>query len=164
MGAWLLSSFALAVNATSNAWIPGLISALWRVQAACALYRLIGALYRFLKHLKVSCVDDKLAPFHNGNLLCGSLHPFGSADTFAQLVPILLASLFNSAIKGYTFVMTHETIGSDDIGSDSDNESDSENYIDNDVLTLSEHVQPWTPHCSQRPAYKRKQFVCDILT
>ena len=94
MGAWLLSSFALAVNATSNAWIPGLISALWRVQAACALYRLIGALYRFLKHLKVSCVDDKLAPFHNGNLLCGSLHPFGSADTFAQLVPMLLASLF----------------------------------------------------------------------
>ena len=77
---------------------------------------------------------------------------------------MFLAYFFNSATDAYAAVMTHKTIGSDDIGSDSDNESDSENYIDNDVLTLSEHVQPWTPHCSQRPAYKRKQFVSDIMT
>ena len=90
MGAWLLRSFALVVDA----WVPGLIGALWCMQAACTLYRPIGALDRFLKPLEVSRADDKLALFHNSDLLCGSSDPLGSADTFEQLVPMLLALFF----------------------------------------------------------------------
>ena len=64
-----------------------------------------------------------------------------------QSVPVLLASLFNSAIYGYAAVMTHETVGSHDIVSDSEIESDNDSDIDNDDMTLSEHVEPGTPHC-----------------
>ena len=93
MGARLLSFFALAVAVIADAWVPVLLGSLWCVHAACALYRPAATLDRILEPLEVLCADDKLASFHDGDLLWGSFHHFGSSDTFDQLVPMLLALL-----------------------------------------------------------------------